>query len=159
MLNKLKNLAGKTKEIVSSTAVMVGDLNGDGKIDKEDARIAAKWAKNTASSAGNEAAKIGKEAVRSDLVKDASAGAAIGAVVAVPVPLVGPVAGAVIGAGLGVYKNLIRKDTKTIHSNETKNNSIDMHDQLIKLADLKEKGILSESEFACQKSKILKGDG
>lgn len=64
-----------------------------------------------------------------------------------------------IGAGLGVYKNLIRKDTKTIHSNEKKNNPIDIHDQLIKFSDLKEKGILSESEFACQKSKLLKGDG
>jgi hypothetical protein len=45
MFDKLKSLARKAKDAVSSTAVLVGDLNGDGKVDGEDARIAAEWAK------------------------------------------------------------------------------------------------------------------
>ena len=90
MLDKLKSLAGKAKDTISSMAYQIGDLNGDGKVDEEDARIAAEWAKKTATSIGSETSRLGKEAMRSDLAKDAASGAAIGAVVAVPVPIIGP---------------------------------------------------------------------
>lgn len=148
MLEKLKSLAGKAKDAVSSTAVLVVDLNGDGKVDEEDARIAAEWAKKTATSLGNEASQLGKEAIRSDLAKDAASGAAVGAVVAIPVPIFGPMAGAVIGAGLGVYKNFTKKSQP---ATATK----DVYAELTKLDDLRQKKIISEVEFEAQKKKIL----
>ncbi len=70
MFEKLKSFAGKTKDAVSSTAIQLGDLNGDGKVDAEDARIATEWAKKTANSIGNEASRIGKEVMLFDFTKD-----------------------------------------------------------------------------------------
>lgn len=96
-----RNIGGKV-------ATQIGDLNGDGKIDEEDFKIAATKAKQIASGAADETAKLGKEVLRSDFVKDVVAGAAVGAVVAIPVPIVGPAAGAIVGAGLGVYKNITK---------------------------------------------------
>lgn len=93
----------------NTVAMEVGDLNGDGKIDAEDFKIAALRAKVIAAATADEAAKLGKEALQSDLATDAASGAAVGAAVAIPIPLIGPAAGAVVGAGLGVYKNLTKK--------------------------------------------------
>lgn len=113
--NSIQNLAedAKREETSSSNiwgklARQIGDLNGDGKIDEKDLKIAAKKTKQLASSVAGEAAKFGKEVLKSELVKDAAAGAAVGAVVAIPVPIVGPATGAIVGAGLGVYKNLTK---------------------------------------------------
>lgn len=155
MFDKLKSLAGKTMEAVSSTAILIGDLNGDGKVDEEDARIAAEWAKKTATSIGDEASRLGKEAIRSDLAQDAATGAAIGAVVAIPIPIIGSMTGAAIGAGLGVYKNF----TKTSQPAPTVNAHVvipkDVHAELLKFDDLRQKNIISEVEFEAQKKKIL----
>lgn len=87
----------------------IGDLNGDGKVDYEDFKIAASRAKNFASNAADEAVKMGKEALHSDMAKDAAAGAVVGAAIAVPIPLVGPAFGAAVGAGVGVFKNITKK--------------------------------------------------
>lgn len=154
MLDKLKSLAGKAKDSISSTAVLLGDLNGDGKVDEEDARIAAEWTKITAKSIGDEVGRLGKEAMRSDLAKDAALGSAIGAVVAIPVPIIGSLAGAAIGAGLGVYKNLTKTGQpmpRVIDRVATK----DVHAELLKLDDLRQKKIISEVEFETQKKKLL----
>lgn len=154
MFDKLKKLGEKAKQVANSAAVLVGDLNGDGKVDEEDARIAAEWAKKTATSIGTEAGRLGKEALRSDMAKDAAAGAAVGAVVAVPVPVIGPIAGAAIGAGVGVYKNLTKKPSST----PAQGNSgmpPDSHAELLKLDDLRQKGILTEAEFDTQKKRLL----
>jgi hypothetical protein len=155
MFEKLKGLAGKAKNAVSSTAVLVGDLNGDGKVDEEDARIAAEWAKKTATSFGKEASRLGKEAIRSDLAKDAASGAAVGAVVAIPVPIIGPMAGAVVGAGLGVYKNLTKKNQPAPVTISPATVTKDVYAELTKLNDLRQKNIISEAEFEAQKKKIL----
>lgn len=155
MFDKLKQLGEKAKNAISSTAVLVGDLNGDGKVDAEDARIAAEWAKKTATSIGDEASKLGKEAMRSDLAKDAAAGAAVGAVVAVPVPIIGPLAGAAIGAGVGVYKNLNQKGQPTSSVTRESSQSKDVHAELLKLDDLRQKNIISDAEFEDEKKKIL----
>ncbi|MBU3945567.1 MAG: hypothetical protein KJ900_08665 [Proteobacteria bacterium] len=58
MFDKLKSLARKAKDTVSSTAVLIGDLNGDGKVDEEDARIAAEWTKKTSNSLCDEVGKL-----------------------------------------------------------------------------------------------------
>jgi hypothetical protein len=81
-------------------------LNRNGKVDQEDARLAAGKARKVASAAAVGAGKLGKKVLQHDMGKDAAAGAAIGAVVAVPVPIVGPVAGAAAGAIAGVIKNV-----------------------------------------------------
>jgi hypothetical protein len=91
---------------ISEAAVVVGDLNDDGKVDHEDARIAGAKAKVFASKAADEAGTLMKEARKHDMVKDAAAGAAIGALAAMPLPVIGPAAGAAVGAIAGVVKNM-----------------------------------------------------
>jgi hypothetical protein len=81
-------------------------LNGDGKVDQEDAKIAAAKAKRIASKTADKVGALAKEAGKHDMVKDAAAGAAIGAAVAIPLPVIGPVVGAAVGAVAGVAKNL-----------------------------------------------------
>ena len=160
MFNKFKELADKARDAVASAAVAVGDLNGDGKVDEEDARIAAGWAKRTAASVGDEAVRLGKEVARSDMAKDAAAGAAVGAVVAIPVPIIGPLAGAAIGAGIGVYKNLAKKvqPASLGHTSQRLPELvIDIHSELIKIEDLRQKGILTDDEFKIEKRKLLGG--
>ena len=103
---KVAGAARSTGSFVKDAAVFVGDLNRDGKVDQEDARIAAGKAKKVASATAVGAGKLGKEVLQHDMGKDAAAGAAIGAVVGVPIPIVGPVAGAAVGAIAGVIKNV-----------------------------------------------------
>ncbi len=95
--------AGKT---VGKAAARVSDLNKDGKVDREDAKIATAKVKSVTSKAADKAGTLAKKAAKHDMVRDAAAGAAIGAAVAIPVPVVGPAAGAAIGAVVGVTKNL-----------------------------------------------------
>ena len=158
MFDKIKDFAGKAKKAISKTTVLVGDLNGDGKIDEEDARIAAEWAKKKATSVGNEANKLGKEAMRSDLAKDAATGAGIGAVVAIPVPVIGPLAGGAIGAGIGVYKNLTKPNQPTPVIIDHAAPPKDAHAELLKLDELRQKKIITEAEFEAQKKKMLEAN-
>lgn len=155
MNEKIMDVAKKTKEAISTTAVLVGDLNGDGKVDKEDAKIAAEWVKRRATEIGDEAAKLGKEAIESSMVKDAAAGAAVGAAIAIPLPVVGPLAGAAIGAGLGVYKNIIQKEPNGHQAKEKPIAAADVHAELVKFDDLRQKGIITAEEFKAHKKKLL----
>jgi hypothetical protein len=154
----LKELADKAKDVATSAAVIVGDLNGDGVVDEEDARIAAEWTKTKASSIGNEAARLGKEAMRSDLAKEAASYAAIGAAVAVPVPVVGPLAGAAVGAGLGAYKSFMKKESGPSASSKALPAPVDVHAELLKLHDLHQKGVITDAEFDNQKRKLFDKD-
>ena len=158
MNETLNNFAEKVKEAISTTANLIGDLNGDGKVDHEDAKIAAEWAKKNASAAGNEAVRIGKEAMHSDMVKDAAAGAAVGAAIAIPVPVIGPFAGAAIGAGLGVYKNILKKESNSHQAKEPDVVPKDVHAELLKFDELRQKSIITDAEFENQKSKLLRGN-
>jgi len=103
---KIAGAARSTGKIVKDAAVFAGDLNRDGKVDQQDARIAAGKAKKVASATAAGAGKLGKKVLQHDMGKDAAAGAAIGAVVGAPIPIVGPVAGATVGAIAGVVKNV-----------------------------------------------------
>ena len=104
-----KNVGQAVSKAASTTAVLVGDLNGDGKVDIEDAKIAMANVKKVASAIVDESAKLGKEVMQSELVKDVAPYAAVGAAIAVPVPIVGPMGGAAAGAALGLYKNATKK--------------------------------------------------
>ncbi len=152
MRKRLKQIGEAAQKGLGAAAVLVGDLNGDGKVDAQDARIAAKWAKRQATGLCEEAARLGRAALRSDLAKDSATGAAIGAAIAIPVPLIGPAAGAAIGATIGAYRNLT--GNKGL-SNMDATKPSDIHAGLLKLQDLREKGILSEEEFLREKTKLL----
>jgi len=91
---------------VGRAAASVGDLNKDGKLDQEDAKVATAKAKRITSKVSDGAGALAREVAKHGMVKDAAAGAAIGAAVALPVPIIGPAAGAAIGAIVGVAKNL-----------------------------------------------------
>ncbi len=103
---KIAGAARATGSFVKDAGVFVSDLNRDGKVDQEDARIAGRKAKKVASATAAGAKKLGKKVLEHDMGKDAAVGAAIGAVVAAPIPVVGPVAGAAVGAIAGVVKNV-----------------------------------------------------
>jgi len=130
-------------------------LNGDGKVDEEDASIATEWAKKAAKAISNEACILRKEAMRSDLAKDAASGAVIGAVVSLPVPIIGPMAGATIGAGLGVYKNFTKTTQPAMVTRDHLHVPKDVHAELLKLDDLRQKSIITEVEFEAHKKKVL----
>lgn len=87
--------ARATGKAAKETAVLVGDLNDDGKLDKEDAKIAVKGTRSMV-----------KAIAGHTMVKDAAAGAAIGALIAIPIPFMGPAFGAAIGAAFGVLKSI-----------------------------------------------------
>lgn len=99
--------AAATAGVASGIAHSVGDLNGDGKVDDEDFRIAREAFTKTAGAIGVEAAVIGKSILQHEMTKDALAGAAIGAVVAVPIPFVGPALGAAAGAVFSVTRGVL----------------------------------------------------
>lgn len=153
MKEKIKSFAEKSKNAVCQAANMLGDLNGDGKIDEEDAKIAADWAKKAAHSAANEVSKLGKEAMKSDMVKDAAAGAVVGAAIAIPAPVIGPLAGGAIGAGLGVYKNIIKKESS--QQKVQIEAPVDVHAELVKFDELRQKGIITDVEFEAKKKLLL----
>jgi hypothetical protein len=104
-----QRIAAATKSAgkkAGKAAARVSDLNKDGKVDREDAKVAGAEAKRITSKVAEGAGTLARKAAKHDMVKDAAAGAAIGAAVAIPVPIVGPAAGAAIGAMVGVTKNL-----------------------------------------------------
>jgi len=160
--DRLTKLVDAAKETTDKTTKIIAEA-----YEREETQAALAWAKKTAESTVNEASRIGKEAVRSDMAKDAAAGAAIGAAVAVPIPVVGPIAGAVVGAGLGVYKNFVKPTPKVASLSAeatpaplpppTPTPSPEIYETLLKYEDLRQKGILTDEEFAQQKSKLLGG--
>ena len=96
---------------------------------------------------------MGKGGCRSYFAKNARSGGAVGAVVAGPIPVIGPAFGAVVGAGLGIYKNVTKGGSASTSAQAL---PADIHSELLKLDDLRQKGVLSEEEFEIQKKKILK---
>lgn len=157
---RLKRKATKLSETIVSmagqTATLVGDLNGDGKVDGQDAKIARDRAVATLSTATEEAGRLAKSVARTPLIKDVAAYAAIGAAIALPLPIVGPAIGAAVGAGLGLFRNLKRNDTMPQASPGAAALPTDPMAELERLHGLKEKGIVTEEEFLAQKRKILR---
>lgn len=150
MFKKIKDLSTKAADTAIDLSSRASQLPKNERL-----KDAMAWFKGAATAVGEESARLGKTVARSDLAKDAAAFAAIGAAVAVPIPIIGPVAGAAIGAGLGVFKNLKRPADRSAPAISAP--QVDIHAALLKLDDLRQKGILSEDEFAAQKKKVLEG--
>ena len=155
----MKDIFDKVTASISDAAKRTSETVSEA-IEHENTQAALDWAKQTANSIADEATRLGKEVARSDMVKDVATGAAIGAAVAVPIPLIGPAAGAVFGAGLGIYKNLNRTDAKASTPDmarivKAQEQDTSAYDKLIKLDELRSKGILTNEEFQAQKSKLL----
>lgn len=100
--------ATSAKNMGDVLAHQIGDLNGDGKIDAEDFKIASDRAKKIASATADEAGKLGKRALESDLAKEAAAGAVVGGVIASVVPVIGTATGAAVGAAVGAFKHVTK---------------------------------------------------
>lgn len=152
MFGIIKNISGKAKETISTATDLVGDM-----LEREDVRTAAANVKKTATTVGQKAAQLGKEAAQSDIAKDAGAAAAVGAVMGVPIPIIGPMAGATVGATLGVYKNLTRKEQSLNASTSDQAIKVDLYGEMLKLDDLRQRGIISEDEFSSMKGNLLNG--
>ena len=143
----------KLRASAEQAATLVGDLNGDGKIDAEDAKLARDRVAGALSVGAQEAGKLAKAVARAPLTKDVATYAAIGAAIAVPLPLVGPAIGAAVGAGLGLWRSMTRHETSSPEVSAPQKDPIT---ELERLHDLKEKGIITEEEFSSQKRKVLR---
>ena len=161
MFNRIKKAAAAAKDatadaVANATGKLtsVSDLNGDGKLDANDLKIAGERAKDLGRSIAAQTAPIRRTLDRNDLAKDAATGAAICTLIASPLPVVGSLTGAALGAGIGVYKNLTTKRSSNLAIQHAPEKS-DLHAELIKLDDLKTRGLLTENEFLEQKSKLL----
>lgn len=154
-------IGNKASRVASNTAILVGDLIGDGVVDGADIKIARNYAAGTLSSAADgllaagsvvsqEAGNLAKSVVCAPLAKDVATYAAVGAAIALPLPVVGSAIGAAVGAGLGLWRNMTRHETLVPESR------MDPLVELERLHDLKEKGILTEEEFLAQKRKYLR---
>jgi len=78
--------------------------------------------------------------------------AVFGAIIAIPTPIVGPVFGAVVGASLGFYQAYIGLNASRA---SVKSNDSTIYDDLLKLGELRDKGVISEEEFKVRKASIL----
>lgn len=129
-------------------------------IEHEKTQAALGWTKRTAVIAADEATRLGKKAAGTEVAKEAAAYAAVGAAVAVPIPLIGPVGGAIVGAGFAVFKSFKKKEVKVdepsvVVTSAQNFSPVGVSDELFKLAVLRDKGILTEDEYASQKSRLL----
>ena len=138
MLDKLTEAGQKAKEVLER-----GLAN-------EHTQEAMTKAKAVGKALGDEAERMGKVVSRSDMAKDAATGAAIGALVAVPIPLIGPIGGAAVGAMFGVYRNITKSQDQAEPAEK-----LDIHTELLKLDELRQKDIISDAEFTDQKKKVL----
>ena len=150
--SKAASLSADVGQGVASAAgkamTLAGDLNRDGVVDREDAKLLLGHAASALSVAAKGAGAATGSVARAPLTKDVATYAAVGAAIALPLPIVGPAIGAAVGAGLGLWRNLSRHETAAPPP--------DTIAEIERLHALKEKGALTEDEFDTEKHKLLK---
>lgn len=96
------DVASKASIVAHTTMTALTDLNGDGKVDAEDLKIALEKAKAIGSEVAEQTGKLAKGATDHPMVKDAAAGALVGGAIGAVLPVVGTAVGATIGAAFSV---------------------------------------------------------
>ena len=155
-LSEAKDSVVKISKTVATSSL---DQNDDGKLDQSDVKLLTKKGIKISKEAAEKSGEIIKEVSKSSLVKDVVAGAAVGAAIGIPLPFIGPVAGSVVGAGLGIYKNITGKGTPNYSQHALPTDNKDVYAEILKLGDLKDKGLISEEEFEKQKNLLLNEKG
>jgi hypothetical protein len=154
MKDKLAALAQRAKDTATEAARQTTQFVQAHAPTEEDLAHARARVLAAGRAASAAAAELRKDMAQSKTFQDGAKGAAVGAVVAIPVPVVGPIIGAAIGAGVGVY--LGRKPGHGTGGSSPQAQPKDLHDELLKLDALRQKGLLTDSEFEAQKAKLLK---
>lgn len=163
MKEKLLSIARSAGEAAASAASKTSDYIVTHKPTEQDVDRAKGLARKAGAAISQETLSLGKELVRSKTFKDAAKGAGVGAVVAVPVPLIGPAVGAVLGAAAGVVLGRGSQPQPAVLQNDQRTTVVevvaeahkDLYEELTKLDELRQKGILTEEEFSSEKQKLL----
>lgn len=110
----ISRTASATGSAIAAVTSEFGDFNGDGKLDREDLKIAAQKSKIVAGKLADELGALGTEALKSDAAKSAATGAVIGAAIAAPLPIVGSMTGAAVGAIIGVGGHALKSGANSV---------------------------------------------
>ena len=166
MKDKLSQMAFKAGQAASAAARKTADYVQTHKPTEQDLAQAKAMALKAGRAAADETMALGKEVAQSKTFKDAAKGAGVGAVAAIPIPLIGPAVGAVIGAGAGIYlgsrsrpqaqpQALSPSPPQAVLIDVEAAPPKDLYAELLKLGELREKGLLTNEEFEVQKQKLL----
>jgi hypothetical protein len=166
MKEKLSQMAFKAGQAVSAAASKTADYVQTHKPTEQDLAQAKAMAIKAGKAVADETVALGKEVAQSKTFKDAAKGAGVGAVAAIPIPIIGPAVGAVIGAGAGIYlgsRSHPQAQPQSLPPSPPQAVLIDveaappkgLYTELLKLGELREKGLLTNEEFEVQKQKLL----
>ena len=171
MKNKFTKIALNARQAVSSAANKTTDYVRAHKPTESDWENAKTVTLGAGNAVAKEAAELGRQAAQSKTFKDAAKGAGVGALIAVPIPLVGPALGAIVGAGAGIFLSL-KRPTQTqvlppayqppppsqqqpVWVDVPAQIPKDLYTELLKLDELRQKGLLTNEEFEVQKQKLI----
>jgi len=166
MKDKLSQMAIKAGQAASAAARKTADYVQTHKPTEQDLAQAKAMALKAGRAAADETMALSKEVAQSKTFKDAAKGAGVGAVAAIPIPLIGPAVGAVIGAGAGIYLgSRSRQQAQPQALSPSPPQAVlidveavppkDLYAELLKLGELRQKGLLTNEEFEVQKQKLL----
>lgn len=166
MKDKLSQMALKAGRAVSAAASKTADYVQTHKPTEHDLAQAKAMALKAGKAVADETVALGKEVAQSQTFKDAAKGAGVGALAAIPIPIIGPAVGAVIGAGAGIYlgsrsqpqaqsASLPPSPPQAVLIDVEAAPPKDLYAELLKLDELRQKGLLTDEEFEAQKQKLL----
>ena len=166
MKEKLSQMAFKAGQAMSAAASKTADYVQTHKPTEQDLAQAKAMAIKAGRAVADETVALGKEVAQSKTFKDAAKGAGVGAVAAIPIPIIGPAVGAVIGAGAGIYlgsrsqpqaqpQALSPSPPQAVLIDVEAAPPKDLYAELLKLDELRQKGLLTDEEFEVQKQKLL----
>lgn len=166
MKDKLSQMAFEAGQAASAAARKTADYVQTHKPTEQDLVQAKAMALKAGKAVADETMALGKEVAQSKTFKDAAKGAGVGAVAAIPIPIIGPAVGAVNGAGAGIYlgsrshpqaqpQALSPPPPQAVLIDVEAAPPKDLYAELLKLDELRQKGLLTNEEFEVQKQKLL----
>lgn len=170
MKDKLSQMAINASRAVSVAAKKTADYVQSYKPTEQDLAQVKALALKAGKMVADETVALGKDVAQSKTFKDAARGAGVGALAAIPIPVIGPAVGAVIGAGAGVYfgsrgpsqaqppallPSAPASPPQAVLIDVVAEPPKDLYAELLKLDELRQKGLLTNEEFEVQKQKLL----